>query len=216
MSNFDLYIFIAVIAPLSLMMFVFRGKQKVILGYVMAGILVCMLAGVINTKIYNAMSISYESFCVNVSPFVEEILKAFFIFLLVFVFHPKRQFVLECSIAIGVGFALLENLSVFASSGESLDMLVVLSRGFGTGFMHGISCFLVGYFAELFYRRRRLIIPGTIITLLIAVIYHGIYNAIVLSSYRVLGIAFPLVTFLPIGYVIMKKRIWQWKAEEAS
>ena len=43
------------------------------------------------------------------SPIIEEILKIIPIFICTFVMHPSRQDLIERSIAIGVGFAILEN-----------------------------------------------------------------------------------------------------------
>ncbi|MCQ2752008.1 MAG: PrsW family intramembrane metalloprotease [Coriobacteriales bacterium] len=205
MENLNLFIFIAIMAPLTMMLFVFHGKYKVILGYAMAGIYICMLAGEVNALILNNADFGYIYLTQNISPLTEEFLKCIPIFLLAFLFKPSRQFVIECALALGIGFALMENVAVLFSSGEGVTIITALFRGFGAGMMHGICALFIGLGAEILQRKRRILVPGILGTLSVAIIYHSIYNTIISSDFMMFGIALPLITFIPLLFIMRKQ-----------
>lgn len=205
MENINLYISIAIMAPLLMMLFVLRGRPQRVLGFAIAGIYVCLLSGEINALIFKNIFIEAEFYTENISPVIEEILKAIPIFVYVFAFKPKREFCIECAIAIGVGFAIMENVVYMVESAENISLVFVLFRGFGAGMMHGMATLLIGLGAEIVIRKKRLIIPGTLAALATASIYHSIYNTIIQSQYQYFGILLPLLTFVPILITLFKQ-----------
>lgn len=208
MEYLNLYISIALMAPLLMMLIVLRGKARRILGFAVAGIYVCLLSGEVNALILNTFCLSNEYFTENVSPIVEEVLKAIPIFVYVFVFKPDRQFNIECAIAIGVGFALMENVITLIDYADDINLVLVLFRGFGAGMMHGMSTLIIGLGADIVIRKKRLIVPGTLAALATASIYHSIYNTIIQSQFQYFGILLPLLTFLPL-LIILRKQLKQ-------
>lgn len=204
MEYLNLFISIALMTPLLMMLVVLQGRSRRILAFAVAGIYVCLLSGEVNAFILNAFGASSEYFTENISPIVEEVLKAIPIFVYVFAFKPDRQSNIECAIAIGVGFALMENVVTLINYAEDINLVLALFRGFGSGMMHGMSTLLIGLGADIVIQKKRLIIPGTLAALATASIYHSIYNTIIQSQFHYFGILLPLLTFVPILIFLRK------------
>lgn len=208
MEYLNLDVSIALMAPLLMMLIVLRGRARRILGFAVAGIYVCLLSGEINALILNSFGVSGEYFTENISPIIEEVLKAIPIFVYVFAFKPDKQSNIECAIAIGVGFALMENVITLINYADDIDLVLVLFRGFGAGMMHGMTTLLIGLGADIVIRKKRLIVPGTLAALAAASIYHSIYNTIIQSQFHYFGFLLPLLTFIPI-LIILNKQLFR-------
>ena len=205
MENLNIYISIALIAPLIMMLLLLRGRPQKILAFAVFGIYVCLLSGELNALIFNNFYTSFNFYSKNVSPIIEEFLKAIPIFVYVFCFKPNRRSCIECALSIGVGFAIMENVIYMIDFADSINLVFVLFRGFGAGMMHGVATMIVGLGAEIVVRKKRLIIPGTFAALATASIYHSIYNTIIQSQFQYFGILLPLLTFIPIVLMIFKQ-----------
>ena len=203
MESPHIMIFICLAAPLSMMLFVFKGRAKAILGFLLAGIFMCLFAGEINGLIKNLTDLSLHFLTVNITPIVEEVLKAVPVITIVFLIKPERQLLLECSIAVGVGFATMENAAFLFDSAYYASAAAIISRGIGAGMMHGVSTLAVGYSMTFVSKDRKLSWTGTVAALSAAIIYHSVYNIMVQSDYPLLGIILPVVTFIPL---LMKMR----------
>ena len=189
-----------------MMLFIFKGRSRAILGFLLAGIFMCLFAGEINGMIRNETALSVRFMTVNITPIVEEILKAIPIVFIAFLTKPDRQFLLESSIAVGVGFATMENTCLLFDSASSLSAGLILARGFGAGMMHGISALAVGYSMTFASAAKKISYTGTIAALSTAIIYHSIYNIMVQSAHPMLGILLPITTYIPLLIVLGKKR----------
>lgn len=206
MENPHLMLFICLAAPLSMMLFVFKGRSRAILGFLLTGIFMCLFAGEINGLIQNNTEFSIRFLTVNITPIVEEILKALPVVFVAFLIKPNRQFLLECAIAVGVGFATLENTCLLFDSAAVLSAGMIVARGLGAGMMHGVSTLAVGYSMTIASSERKLSYTGTVAALSAAIIYHSIYNIIVQSRYPALGVLLPIVTYIPLLIVVSKNR----------
>lgn len=206
MENAHLMIFICLVVPLSMMFLIFKGSARPTLGFLLTGLFMCLFAGEINGLIYNNTVLSMRYLTVHITPIVEEVLKAIPVVMVAFIFKPKRQFLLEGAIAIGVGFATLENTCLLFDSASALSAVTIISRGFGAGMMHGISTLAVGYSMTFVSSDRKLSYTGTIAALSAAIIYHSIYNIMVQSIYPAIGILLPIATYIPVVIVMVKKR----------
>lgn len=206
MENPHLMIFICLVAPLSMMLFVFKGRSRSILGFLLAGIFMCLFAGEINGLIRNETHFTMRFLTVNITPIVEEMLKAIPIVFAAFVIKPSRQFLLESSIVVGVGFATMENTCLLLDSASVISAEMLVARGFGAGMMHGVSTLAVGYSMTIASSDRKLSYTGTVAALSAAIIYHSIYNIMVQSAYPMLGILLPIVTYIPLMIIGRNKR----------
>ena len=206
MESPHLMLFICLAAPLSMMLFVFKGRSREILSFLLAGVFMCLFAGEINGLILNKTELSLRFITVNITPIVEELLKAIPVVFFAFLWKPDRQLLLECAIAVGVGFATLENTCLLFDNAAALSAGMIVSRGFGAGMMHGVSTLAVGSSMTVASTEKKLSYTGTVAALSAAIIYHSIYNIIVQSPHPMLGVLLPIVTYIPLLIVVSKKR----------
>ena len=96
-----------------------------------------------------------------------------------FTTKQKRQYLIENSIAVGVGFAILENAFVFASNVGNITFMTAILRAFGSGIMHVMTTLLIGFGLSFTIDRKKLYLSAPIGILATAIIYHSIYNLLV-------------------------------------
>lgn len=204
MESLNVMLFFCIAAPLCMMLFVFKGRSRAVLGFLLTGVFMCLFAGEINGLILNASGVTVRFLTVNITPIVEEFLKALPVVFIAFLARPKKQLLLEGSVAVGVGFATFENVCMLMSA-ASLSPGLVLARGFGAGIMHSVSTLAVGYSMTVVGSDRKLSYSGTVAALSGAVIYHSIYNILVQSERPLLGILLPIATCIPLFAVMSRK-----------
>lgn len=198
MENSHLMLFICLAAPLSMMLLVMKGRSRAMLGFLLVGLFMCLFAGEINAFIINTASLSMRFMAVNVTPIVEELLKAAPIIFTAFLIKPEKQFLLESAVAVGVGFATMENVCLILDSASTLSALILVTRGFGAGMMHGVSTLAVGYSMTVAVPDKKLSFSGVVAAISAAIIYHSIYNILVQSAYPAVGILLPIASFIPL------------------
>ena len=206
MENTNLMLFFCLSAPLSMMIFVFKDRARTILAFILTGLFMCLFAGEINGLIGNITKTSPYFLTVNITPIVEEVLKALPVVFFAFVLKPERQLLLECSVAVGVGFATMENSCVLFEYAMSISAGTIIARGIGAGMMHGISTLAVGYSMEFVRSDRKLSYTGTVAALSVAIIYHSIYNILVQSDYPMIGILLPIITYIPLIFAVNRTK----------
>ncbi len=205
MVDLSLLLFICLVLPMLMMSVVFKGESRTLIIYMVLGIFACLVAGSIDGTILSSTSLTYYYMTINITPIVEEILKALPIMYLAFIFKPTKQHLLECSIAVGIGFAMLENAYIFADSAASITLDWAIIRGLGAGMMHSICTLAVGYGISLFGIHKKWYATGTVALLATAMIYHAFYNLLIQSDYMYLGLALTVITFLIIVVVEKQK-----------
>lgn len=207
MDKINLFLFIGIAVPLAMMLAVFSGKSRRSLFFLIIGLFVSLFTAELNALLISSTAYMPRKFySVNVSPLVEETLKATPIFLYAFFLKPRKQVLLECSVALGVGFAILENTFVLVMESEQYNLLSALVRGFGAGIMHGFCSLLVGYGISFIKASKKLFCTGTVALLALASIYHSIYNALVQSAYEMAGFMLPGFTFILFFVFAMKRK----------
>lgn len=207
MENIDLILFICLIIPISMMLFLFKDHSRLLCTFLLIGMFLCVLAGEINGLIANNSNMSIQYIAVNISPLVEEILKIIPIIYISFLIKPSKQDLAEFSLSLGVGFATLENISILLNTGTITIGYAVL-RALGAGMMHGICTLIVGIAMHSTINKKNMYIPGTIAALCASVIYHSIYNMLISSKFMILGVILPIITFINIiifEYIEKKK-----------
>ena len=207
MDNLSFILFISIFTPLAMMLFIYKGKSRTSLLFLLIGIIVCLFCGEFNSLIMQLLPFSMRDYTINFTPFFEEVFKALPILVYAFLYKPKRQALLESSIGVGVGFAVLENAFILAQSFGDVSIPLALFRGFGAGMMHGICTLAVGYGLSFVHIKRKLFYTGTVALLTVAMIYHSIYNCLVQSNHIYIGFVLPMLTFVPLIVLLKKKRI---------
>lgn len=178
------------------MLFVFKGEAKIVLAYFISGLYICILSGEINALVMNTYGLSYTETTRFIAPILEEFLKSIPVFVFAYAFKPKRQILIHCAVAVGVGFALVENIRILINFSDSMNIIVCIYRGLGAALMHGISTLMYAALANYFISKAKYYILGLALSLVIACLYHGLYNYLISSQLQYLGIFVPVLTFI--------------------
>ena len=181
MENLNFILYISIAAPLSMMLFVCKEKLRRFIIFFLTGMTACVFSGEIVGVIINKLNISLEYVVTNITPVLEEVCKAIPIVFFALVLQPKRQVLLECAFAVGVGFAVQENAYILANYSTDASLILAIVRGFGAGILHGTCALGVGYGMSFFYTRRKMAVPCTTALLTATVVYHSIYNMLLLT-----------------------------------
>ena len=97
---------------------------------------------------------------VIITPVSEELLKALPVLYYAIVISDKRERLFTASMAIGIGFALLEN-AYFLLNSDNFTIIIAIIRAFGAGLMHGMCTLLVGGGISFVKKKRKLFAVGT-------------------------------------------------------
>lgn len=196
MDDLIYLLFTAIFIPILLMAFLVEKNSRLPIIFVLIGIFLSVFASEINAYLRNILPMSTFEITITVTPVSEEILKAFPILLFATTFTPKSEALFTASMAVGIGFAVLENAFCLLNSG-SFNVFDAIIRAFGAGLMHGMCTLLVGVGISFVKKKRKLFVVGTFAMLSTAITYHGIYNMLVQSDLRVIGYFLPITTYIP-------------------
>ena len=196
MDNLIYILFVAIFVPILLMTCLVEKKARHPLVFVLIGIFLSVFASEINAYLRNILPMTPFEVTIIVTPISEEILKALPILFFASILTPKKEAVFTASIAIGIGFAVLEN-SFYMLNDASFNMIDAIVRAFGAGLMHGMCTLLVGVGILFVKKKRKLFVVGTFAMLSTAITYHGIYNMLVQSDYQIIGYLLPIATYIP-------------------
>ena len=196
-----------------MMLKILDKKARTIVFFEIVGILVCLLAANINGFFQVASSYNQTRLTITVTPVVEEVLKAIPLMIFIFAFSDDVVKATEVGMAIGTGFAILENTYILLSA-SSADYLWALGRGFGSGLMHSLATAIIGIGVCIMKRNKGLIVAGTFSMLTLAAIFHGTYNVLVQSKLRYIGFVLPLVVYIP--FIIFNVRAVRKKKREQA
>jgi RsiW-degrading membrane proteinase PrsW (M82 family) len=171
-----------------------KARQPII--FVLIGIFVSVFAAEVNGLLCALLPMSTFEITIIVTPITEEILKAIPILIFATVLVAKKEAIFTASMAVGIGFAVLEN-AFYLLNDASFNMIDAVIRAFGAGLMHGMCTLLVGVGISFVKKKSKLFLVGTFALLSTAITYHGIYNMLVQSDYRVIGFLLPISTYIP-------------------
>ncbi|MBR1873400.1 MAG: PrsW family intramembrane metalloprotease [Eubacterium sp.] len=195
--------------PMVLSLFILEGKSRLVVGYILVGTTVCIYISEINGVIFETIDRDMLYFCTTISPITEEIIKALPVLFYAFFFSNDRKKLVQSSFAVGLGFAIMENMFILTrilETGEGLDLLWVIIRGFGAGLMHSVCTVMVGLGIAFVRKKRKLFVCGTLSLLMLAITYHSLYNTIVMSEYRYFGFVLPLLTYIQILNIYIRSK----------
>ena len=207
MDNLIYILFISIFIPILLMAFLIEKKARQPIIFVLIGIFISVFAAEVNGCLLSVLPMDIYEVTVIVTPITEEILKALPILFFAILFSAKKEVLFTASMAVGIGFAVLEN-AYYLLNYSSMNMFDAIIRAFGTGLMHGMCTLLVGVGISFRKKMKKTFIIATFALLSSAITYHGIYNMLVQSDYRVIGYLLPISTYIPfIIWRLKKKKI---------
>lgn len=207
MDSLIYILFVAIFIPILLMACLVEKKARHPIIFVLIGIFLSVFASEINAYLRSVLPMDTFEITIVVTPITEEILKALPILFFAVVLAPKKEALFTASMAVGIGFAVLENAYYLLNS-NSFNMIDAVVRAFGAGLMHGMCTLLVGVGISFVKKKSKLFVVGTFALLSTAITYHGIYNMLVQSDYQIIGYLLPITTYIPfIVWRIKKKQV---------
>ena len=198
---------ICISAPLLLMMMLADRKSRNLLGFMVVGIGIAVVASEFNAIFRDQTGNALDTFhlTTSVTPICEEILKAIpLLFVAIFVTDKQSVLFLQ-AMSLGIGFAVMENTYILLQNAETVSLLWAVIRGFSSGLMHSICTLFVGIGISMVRKRRKLFLTGTFALLVTASIYHSLFNMLIQSGYMYAGAVLPIITYIPLAYISYKK-----------
>ena len=213
MDNVNDVAFICITVALGMMLPLIDKKARQIIIFMIVGVSCCMLVSEINNLILIANGNNMVYVTTTLTPISEEYIKAIPLLYYAVMVNDDKRTLTSSAYAVGVGFALLENMIVLMQNISGATIVWALVRSFGSGLMHGLCTVMVGYGISYVKKKRKLFWCGFFALMSLAITYHGVYNILVQSEYRMAGILLPIVTYIPI-VIFMRKEIQRKKAME--
>jgi len=198
MDSLIYVILICIAIPLALSLVFLDKKARQFIEFVIIGAVVCTFAANINGLLQSLTCESYYYVTTNITPICEELLKAIPVLLFAYAVTDDKRTLISVSMAIGIGFAIIENIYIFAQNEASLSVFWAVKRVFGASLMHSICTAAVGYGISFVGKRKKLFYTGTFALLVSATVYHSVYNSLIQSAYADFGIFLPIVTYIPV------------------
>ena len=211
MDNIIYMLFISVFIPIMLMALLVDKKSRLPITFMLVGIFVSVFASELNTFLALNLDKDMYGMTTIATPVTEEILKMLPILYYALVISDKKETLFTASMATGIGFAVLEN-AFYLLNNESFNMVDAIVRAFGAGLMHGMCTLLVGVGILFVKKKHKLFVVGTFAMLSTAITYHGIYNMLVQSEFKVVGCLLPISTYIP--FIVWRiKKLLKKKAQ---
>ena len=206
MENLIYILFICITIPLALMACLVDKKPRRIVLFFIVGICSAVFASEVNGILTQLIPLDVFDFTVRVTPITEEIIKAIPVLFFAKEISDKKETLITVSLAVGIGFAIMENTYILTQNVGYVSLLWAIMRGFGTGIMHGMCTFLVGTGFSFANKIKKLFVVGTFALLSLAITYHSIFNMLVQSDYKYVGAVLPIITYVPFVLWIYKNR----------
>ena len=206
MESLTVVLFLCVCIPiLTAVILLPDGRSRRFLGYLLIGITVCLIVSWVNSFLLDRSGGDAFYATTNITPILEEIIKAIPVLYFAIFFSDDRDTLLSLSLAVGLGFALLENMVILLQNVETVTIPWALARGLGASQMHSACTALVGLGISYIRKRRKLFYCGTFSLLTAAVIFHSVFNMLVQSDLRYLAFVWAALLFMPQIVAIIRR-----------
>ena len=198
MDNLTVILFLCVCIPIlpALTLLPDRRSRR-FLGYLLVGMAVCLIASWVNTLLLELFGGDRLYVTTSFTPIAEEIIKTLPVLYFALCFSDDRDALLSLSLAVGLGFALLESATILLQNAERVTIPWAVARGFGAALMHASCTAMVGMGISYVRKRRKLFYCGTFSLLIAAVIFHAVFNLLVQSAHRWLAFVWSALLFVP-------------------
>ena len=138
---------------------------------------------------------SGQELSIKVAPIIEEILKALPVLFFAVIVSDDKKLVLSLSMAVGIGFAILENTFLLITYVDQVNIGWAIIRGVSTSLSHGICTLIVGCGIIFVRKQKKLFYTGTFALLAAAMTFHAIFNLLIQSQYDYIGLALPIMVY---------------------
>ena len=203
-------IFICFAVPLLLLMTLLDRRARLLLGFMLLGLLVAVSAYEINTMVQLALGMSGQDISIRVAPIVEELLKAIPVLFYAALVCEDRKSLLPLAMSVGIGFALMENTFLLITYMDRVSLGWAVVRGFSTSLTHGMCTLSVGYGMQFLKLQKKLFYTGIFGLLSLAMTFHAVFNLLIQSDYAWFGM------FLPITAYLLFRLLTAWRQRAAG
>ncbi len=200
---------ICIAVPMLLLMTLLDKHSRLLLGFMLCGIVTAVCSYEINTLLCGMSGISGTELSIKYAPVIEEILKALPILFYAVLVSDEKKEVLPFSMAVGIGFAILENAFLLINYAEQVDILWAVIRGLSTSLSHGICTLIVGCGMLFVRKQKKLFYTGTFALLATAMTLHGTFNLLIQSPYDYVALAMPIVIYAAFWIVKLLKNDYE-------
>ena len=170
-------------------------RSRYLLGFLLLGALAALSSYEANTIIFTLLDIPPREFTQVGPPIVEELFKALPVLLYAVLLDDSRERLLPIAMAVGIGFAVLENTMILIDNLGAVTLAWAAARGFTASLMHGLCTMIVGTGITYVKKQKKLFYTGTFGLLSIAVTLHALFNLLIQSQYDYIGMVFPLALY---------------------
>lgn len=212
MSYYIENIFLCLAVPLILSMLFRKGKQRTFTTFVILGMGCCLLSAYVSSFFAGYYHAGTAAAVMEITPVCEEVMKFLPLLFYLLVFEPDKQEVISPAIGIAVGFATFENVCYLIENGAA-DFYDILIRGVSAGSLHLLCGIALSCGIAYVFRKKWIMVTGTIGALGACVVFHGIYNILITAKGRwnLIGYLFPI--FLIFALLVVKKSRFYKKIE---
>lgn len=199
--------FFCLLAPILPALVFLKGEARRFNLFFVFGMTAALCSGFLNPILFELFQNQDNSGAIYIAPISEELLKALPILIYILTANPKHDSIITSSIAVGIGFATLENFVYITGIGNT-SLYFLLLRGFSAGIMHTICTIVLGYGMSLIRDKRT--DPVYIFGLLsIVITNHAIYNLTATTnlSIRYFGWSFPAICVVVFAAIQYQKSI---------
>lgn len=188
-------IFLCITLPLLLMLPILDQRARRLVVFLLLGAVIAVSAYEVNTLLYPLAGLPPRAFTQVIPPVVEELLKAAPVFVYAVFLENDRKLVLPVAMAVGVGFAIVENTVILVQNIEAVTLGWAALRGFSASLMHGLCTMAVGAGVTYVHKHKKLFYTGIFGLLSMAITMHALFNLLIESSCDILGMAMPLALY---------------------
>ena len=206
MDNLNYIVFICIIVAFGMILPLLERRTRMVVSFMIVGVCCCLFISEINNLLLQAFDEDMLYVTTTITPITEEIIKALPILYCAVVISDDRRILISNAFAVGVGFALLENMIILLQNVNEATILWALIRSFGSGLVHGLCTVMVGMGISYIRKRRKLFWCGTFALLSAAIIYHAVYNVLVQSSFRNIRFILPILSYIP-AIILLRKSV---------
>lgn len=217
MESMSYILFVCIAVPVAMMLLPIEKKSRKVVLALLVGMFCCLFVSEVNGLLLRLTKSSTLYFTTNVTPLTEELIKILPVVYYASVFMERKKkakitqkeriSIVTAAFAIGVGFAMLENVIILIRNIDSVNMLFAIIRGFSTGLMHSICTMLIANFIPYIYSNKKLYYCGTLCTFNLAVVFHAIFNLLVEAESGVannIGYLLPIIIYLILNIFVLK------------
>lgn len=187
-------ILVCIGVPIFLALFFVQRKQRKFLAFILCGMVTCLLAAYVTGFFMAVCRADVLVSSVEITPVCEEVLKFVPFLLWIVIFEPGEEDIISAGVFTAVGFATFENICYLIENGAD-NFYYLFIRGIAAGAMHLCGGIAAGAGLAFVFPRSWLRIIGTVGIIGFCIVFHGIYNLLVIAggTWQKCGYLFPIL-----------------------